>query len=61
MFDSLQSHCALNQFVRSLSATLLTFTIHNSILFSVISVAGECVREDAYGESILTLVGILIP
>ena len=41
--------------------TLLSFTIvHNSILFSVILIAGECVRKDAYGENIPTLVGILI-
>ena len=43
------------------SDTLLSFTIvHNSILFSVILIAGECERKDAYGENknILTLVGI---
>ena len=49
MFDSLQSHCPLNQFVRNLPSALLPFTIvHNSILFSVILIAGECVRKDAY-------------
>ena len=43
------------------SDTLLSFTIvHNNILFSVILIAGECIRKDAYGENILTLVGILI-
>ena len=42
------------------SDTLLSFTIvHNSILFSVILIAGEWVRKDAYGENIPTLVGIL--
>ena len=49
MFDSLQSHCPLNQFVRNLPFTLLSFTIvHNIISFSVILIAGECVRKDAY-------------
>ena len=49
MFDSLQSYCPLNQFVRNLPFTLLSFTIvHNSILISVILIAGECVRKDAY-------------
>lgn len=34
------------------SDTLLSFTIvHNSILFSVILIAGECERKDAYGEN----------